>query len=406
MNSSTGVPSDLFNLNSLQEKEESELSSIRKNIMSLKQNRIQNNANKSDIMNFNNRKQIFNVSNNSNNNLNNPLGHQMPHITHSSNNNLNNHFQNFTQNNNVHNFTFNNSNHNVKINNISGYFNSNNNIHVNNNNNNINNNNNNINNNFSNYNNNNNSNQIVINLPLFNNNSSNQNISNNNINPSSSNKLLTNSNNANNDKKNNNNNNNNKLNLSCNNISLNSSFSKRRGRKKMLFDGFKTEIIDKAFLREFRIYLKKSKCLRILYDELRSEEKVFWNEFMQSCNPPFVFNFNNQKVEFKSFNKNYLKFIFSFNSSRNLYSVFIKEKGKEIMQSIMNKKIKQIDKKMALLYNLYGKNLHKLYSDDYNINDLLFEEFENNSYTIIQNSVNSICLGDSLVINNANNTSV
>lgn len=402
MNSSTGVPSDLFNFNSLQEKEESELSSIRKNIMSLKQNKIQN-ANKSDIMNFNNRKQIFNVSNNSNNNLNNPLGHQMPHNTH-CNNNLNNHFQNSTQNNNIHNFTFNNSNHNGRINNISGYFNSNNNINVNSYNNNINSNN--FGNNNNNYNNS-NSNQIVINLPLFNNNLSNQNISNNNNhinnNPCCSNKLINSNNNTNNVI---NNNTNNKLNLSCNNISLNSSFSKRRGRKKVLFDGFKTEIIDKAFLREFRLYLKKSKCLRILFDELKTEEKIFWNEFMQNCNPPFIFNVNNQKVEFKSFNRNYLKFIFSFNSSRNLYSVFIKEKGKDIMQSIMSKKIKQIDKKMALLYNLYGKNLHKLYSDDCNINDLLFEEFENNSYINIQNSINSICLGDSLVINNANNTSV
>jgi hypothetical protein len=385
MNSSTGVPSDLFNFNSLQEKEESELSSIRKNIMSLKQNKIQN-ANKSDIMNFNKsnplRKQIFNVSNNSNNNLNNQISHNMPNFTH-SNNNINqfhNSTQNKNTNNNYNNFTFNNSNHNGRMNNnISGYFNTNNHY-----------------NNFNFNNANSNSNQIVINHPLFNNNNNNNN--NNNIISNNSNKLIG-SNNA-------SSNNNNKLNLSCNNISLNSSFSKRRGRKKVLFDGFKTEIIDKAFLREFRVYLKKSKCLRILFDELKSEEKLFWNEFMQNCNPPFIFNVNHQKIEFKSFNRNYLKFIFSFNSSRNLYSAFIKEKGKDIMQSIMNKKTKEIDKKMALLYNVYGKNLHKLYSDDYNINDLLFEEIENNSYSNIQNSINSICLGDSSLINNANNTSI
>lgn len=382
INSSTGVPSELFKFDSLQEKEESELSSIRKNIMSLKKNKIQN-ANKSDIMNLNNnilRKQIFNVSNNSNNYQFNNLNPQIMH----SNNHINN-FQN-TQNNN-HNqnnyYTFNSSNNNAAINNlsgnnISGYFN-----------------------NFYNYsnsnfnNNNNNNNQIVINLPLFNN-LSNTNISTNinNVNQNNSNRL-TNSNNI-----------NNKLDLSCNNISLNSSFSKRRGRKKLLIDGFKTEIIDKAFLREFRVYLKNSKSLKTLLDDLKNEEKAFWNEFMQNCNPPFIFNIINQKIEFKSFNRNYLKFIFSFNSSRNLYSIFIKEKGKDIMQSILNKKIKQIDKKMALLYNLYGKNLHKLYSDDYNISDLLLEEIENNSYTKIQNSINSICLGDSLVINNANNTSV
>ena len=397
MNSSTGVPSDLFNFNSLQEKEESELSSIRKNIMSLKQNKIQN-ANKSDIMNFNKRnplrKQIFNVSNNSNNNLNNQISHNMPNFTH-SNNNINqfhNSSQNKNNNNNYNNFTFNNSNHNGRMNNnISGYFNANNHY-----------------NNFNFTNANSNSNQIVINNPLFNNNNNNNNnnINNNNINNINNNNIISNNSNKLIGSNNASSNNNNKLNLSCNNISLNSSFSKRRGRKKVLFDGFKTEIIDKAFLREFRVYLKKSKCLRILFDELKSEEKLFWNEFMQNCNPPFIFNVNHQKIEFKSFNRNYLKFIFSFNSSRNLYSSFIKEKGKDIMQSIMSKKTKQIDKKMALLYNVYGKNLHKLYSDDYNINDLLFEEIENNSYTNIQNSINSICLGDSSLINNANNTSI
>ncbi len=340
INSSTGVPSDLFKFDSLQEKEESELIHIRKNIMSLKQNKNQS-ANKSDIMNINNnsilRKQIFNVSNNSNNNLNNPFGNFQ---FMNSNNNLNN-YQNYNNN-----FTFNAGN-NRAINNISGYFN-----------NNLNNNNN----------------QIVINLPMFNNNISNPNITNNNNNINNFNQNI--SNKVINTNTQNQINNNGKLNLSCNNTSLNSSFSKRRGRKKVLFDGFKTEIIDKAFLREFRVYLKKSKCLKLLYDELKNEEKLFWNEFMQNSNPPFVFNINNQKVEFKSFSRNFLKYIFSFNSTRNLYNIFIKEKGKEIMQSILSKKIKQIDKKMALLYSLYGKNLHKLYSDEYNINDLLFEEIE------------------------------
>jgi hypothetical protein len=357
MNSSTGLPSDLFKFDSLQEKEETELSSIRKNILSLKQNKTQN-PNKSDIMNFNNnilRKQIFNVSNSNHHNIH-------------SNNNINNFniYQNMT--NNINNNNFNSSN-NAQINNMSNY-NTQNNITLNNNSSYFNNPNYTNNNNFQN-----NNNQIVINIPLFNNPNINNNHSNNN--------------------------NGNKLNHSCNNISLSSSFTKRRGRKKFLLDGFKTEIIDKAFLREFRFYLKKSKGLRIIYDELKNEEKLFWNEFLQNSNPPFSFNINNQKVEFKSFNKNYLKYIFSFNSTRNLYNIFIKERGKEIIQSILSKKIKQIDKKMILLYNFYGKNLHKLYSDDYNINDLLFEEFDQCEANI-QNSINSICLGDSIVMNKIN----
>ena len=312
MNSSTGLPSDHLKFDSLQEKEESELSNIRKNIMSLKVNRF-NHANKSDIMNINNnllRKQIFTVSNTQSN-----LNNNQQNNTNNISNNGNNSGSINICSNNINNQIINN-NKNVKVQNLNNY--------------------------------------------------------------------------------------NNKLNHSCNNISFSSSFSKRRGRKKFLLDGFKTEILDKAFLREFRLYLKKSKNLRIIYDELRNDEKLFWNEFLQNNNPPFTFNINNQKVEFKSFNKNLLKYIFSFNSSKNLYSIFIKERGKDIIQSILNKKVKQMDTKMILLYNFYGKNLHKLYSDDYNINDLLYEELENQSYLNIQNSINSICLGDSIINNNVN----
>lgn len=344
-----------------------------------------NHINSNNITNRNN----YNISNSNNNNINNFQSHfnyNYPHSNNINNNNNNNYNNNFNYFNNSNNATLNNISSNWNNNNNSGCFNTN--YHSHNNYNNTFNqnwNNTNTNNNINN--NNNNTNQIVINLPLFNNiASSNNNINSNNIN--SSNRHST--------------NNIKELNHSCNNISLSNSFTKRRGRKKFLLEGFKTEIIDKAYLREFRIYLKKSKAFRIMYDESKSEEKLFWNEFLQNSNPPFVFNINNQKVEFKSFNKNLLKYIFSFNSSQTLYNIFIKEKGKELIQTILSKKIKQLDKKMILLYNFYGKNLHKLYSDDYNINDLLFEEFENQNYKNIQNSINSICLGDLMIINNVN----
>lgn len=171
-----------------------------------------------------------------------------------------------------------------------------------------------------------------------------------------------------------------RLNLSC---SLFDNFStvsnnKKRGRKKFLFDGVKTEILDKAFLREFKSYLKKSKnLLRQVYEELKPEEKLFWNEFMQNNNPPFFYTQNRQKVEYKSFSKSLLKFIFSHSSLRNLYSVFVKEREKDIINSIIDKKIKKIDRKMLLFYSFYGKNLHKLYSSDYSINDFNTDDLEN-----------------------------
>jgi hypothetical protein len=171
-----------------------------------------------------------------------------------------------------------------------------------------------------------------------------------------------------------------RLNLSCSLFDNFSSVSnnKKRGRKKFLFDGVKTEILDKAFLREFKSYLKKSKTLlRNVYEELKPEEKLFWNEFMQNNNPPFFYTQNRQKVEYKSFSKSLLKFIFSHSSLRNLYSVFVKEREKDIINSIIDKKIKKIDRKMLLFYSFYGKNLHKLYSSDYSINDFNTDDLEN-----------------------------
>jgi hypothetical protein len=170
-----------------------------------------------------------------------------------------------------------------------------------------------------------------------------------------------------------------KLNFSCN---LSETFTpgqgcRKRGRKKFLFDGIKTEILDKAFLREFKCYLKKTKSLlRSTYEDLKADEKLFWNEFMQNNNPPFTFTQNKQKVEYKSFSKSLLKFIFSHPSMRQLYSVFVKEREKEIVNSIVDKKIKKIDRKMLLFYSFYGKNLHKLYSSDFSVSDFNTDDLE------------------------------
>ena len=126
---------------------------------------------------------------------------------------------------------------------------------------------------------------------------------------------------------------------------------KKKGRKKLLFDGIKTEILNKAFLREFKLYIKRSKTLKYIYDELKPEEKCFWNDFLQTNSPPFSFLVNNSRLEFKSYSKNFLKHIFSYSSVRQLYEKFIKEKGKEIINSIVNKKIKKVDRNMREFVN-------------------------------------------------------
>jgi hypothetical protein len=194
----------------------------------------------------------------------------------------------------------------------------------------------------------------------------------------------------------------NNLNLSCTIEN-----PKKRGRKKILFDGIKTEILDKAFLREFKSYLKKSKCiLKNTFDEMKIEEKIFWNEFLQNNSPPFFFSENKKKVEYKSFSKSLLKFLFSHQSVKQLYTLFVKEKGKDFINIILNKKIKKIERKMLIFYSFYGKNLHKLYSNDYNLADIQTDEVE--SYlgtgtlgTSVSSNLNFNNVSDSLTINSS-----
>ena len=154
----------------------------------------------------------------------------------------------------------------------------------------------------------------------------------------------------------------------------------KRGRKKLLLDGIKTELIDKSFIREFKKYLKTKK---ISFVNIFEEDPIFWYEFFQNSNPPFSYTINNnEKIEFKSFNKNLLRFYFSKPSVRKLYIQFIKDKEKDLIPTIISKKVKKfdykVDKKMFLFYKFYGKNLYKFYSDEYNLNEINLDNNELN----------------------------
>ena len=154
----------------------------------------------------------------------------------------------------------------------------------------------------------------------------------------------------------------------------------KRGRKKLLLEGIKTELIDKSFIREFKKYLKTKK---ISFVNVFEEDPIFWYEFFQNSNPPFSYTVNNnEKIEFKSFNKNLLRFYFSKPSVRKLYIQFIKDKEKDLIPTIIAKKVKKFDykgdKKMFLFYKFYGKNLYKFYSDEYNLNEINIDNNELN----------------------------
>ena len=182
-------------------------------------------------------------------------------------------------------------------------------------------------------------------------------------------------------------------NLSCNltmtsneKNDLSGKNDKKRGRKKCFPDGIKREIIDKAFLRQFKLYLRDSKILKNY--KLDPEEKTFWTEFSQNNNPPLRFTINNQKAEFRSFSTNLMKFIFSHNSVRNLYDQFAKET--HLIKNLLDKKIKNVSDKVKTYYCIYGSNMHKMYSIENSVYsaDLLdiMNNVNHNNLSIINNS--------------------
>lgn len=151
----------------------------------------------------------------------------------------------------------------------------------------------------------------------------------------------------------------------------------KKGRKKLLLNGIKTEIIDKTFLREFKKYLKtKQKEYAKIFDE----DSVFWKEFLGNSSPPFVFSSGGEKLEFKSYNKKLLKFIFSKPSANKLYSLFVNDKKDIVYHQILSKRrVKKINYQTLAFYMFYRKNLNKLYSHEYSANEINFDELDFNN---------------------------
>ena len=165
------------------------------------------------------------------------------------------------------------------------------------------------------------------------------------------------------------------------------SYKPKRGRKKLLLNGVKTEIIDKTFLREFKKYLKTKQKE---YSRIMEEDSQFWKEFLSNSNPPFNFTSSiGEKLEFKSYSKNLLKYIFSKPSANKLYSLFVNDKKDIAYHQILSKrKVKKINCETLAFYMFYRKNLHKLYSQEYSVNDINLDEIDINNISedLIENS--------------------
>ena len=148
----------------------------------------------------------------------------------------------------------------------------------------------------------------------------------------------------------------------------------KRGRKKLLIDGLKTELMDKAFIREFKKFIKSKQELK-QFDNIFEKDPIFWKEFLQNS-APFIFTINGEKIKYKSYNRQLLKMLFSRSDVRKLYSLFVNDKEKDFSVNINLKKLKKLEHNLYLFSYFYGKNLHKIYSNEYSTIDISFENEE------------------------------
>jgi hypothetical protein len=98
-----------------------------------------------------------------------------------------------------------------------------------------------------------------------------------------------------------------------------------------------------------------------------------------------------------------MKYIFSFPSARYLYECFIKDRELEVTTQIIGKKLtsrNENENKTILYYSLYGRNLHKIYSPEFDI-----EEFEDNICSVTTSNTYSSTNISTFKYNRHNNPS-
>lgn len=132
----------------------------------------------------------------------------------------------------------------------------------------------------------------------------------------------------------------------------------------------KKENIDKKIIRKFKQFLFDNKKSELLAETLSSDIKSntkFWKTFIESnLLPPYkhVNPLTGEEFEFKSFNNNYLIWLFSIKGSVELYSIFINEKSRELLQSVLYKKnYKTISNEQKNMLFKYINDFHYIYSN-------------------------------------------
>jgi hypothetical protein len=118
----------------------------------------------------------------------------------------------------------------------------------------------------------------------------------------------------------------------------------------------KRENIDKTIIRNFKKFLKKNQHYYLEKFELWQS----WRSFVKlNLLPPFVYETQKEKIEFKSFNTNYLIWLFSLPQAKFLYEIYVENCFDRIFDKISSNNDSG-DENSRLKY--YIKNLSEIYS--------------------------------------------
>lgn len=127
----------------------------------------------------------------------------------------------------------------------------------------------------------------------------------------------------------------------------------------------KRENIDKKIIRKFRKFLKQF-IQRTGINTRNIQDGDFWKAFMdEELYPPFKYRCldQNRIYEYKSFNTNYMSWVFSNQDADFFYNEFLKEKGEEVYKSILSKNKRILDS-----YSDYERSLISEQLKNYIIN--------------------------------------
>ena len=103
--------------------------------------------------------------------------------------------------------------------------------------------------------------------------------------------------------------------------------------KKFNPKSIKREEIDKKIIRKFKKYLKENSKSKKFNNFFMSS--VFWRDFTsKNLLPPMTYKQNEEVIEYKSFNSNFIVWLFSQQEAKNLYYYFVEEKKDELFESL------------------------------------------------------------------------